>query len=492
MSRMTPLAGGGKGQHDTRENKKEKRAGRTVSIACLLLAASINRNKLRRSLHRFFIEDPLTPVQVLCVVAMTLVIMIYGSLITNASERWAVLVGGRVVAVSSHRGELEDILRNRIYFGAREGHTLHKVIIRPASWGEGPVLSGRYLEESLARALGAQEKGTALVVNGDIKLVVASRDAANQLLETLKEQHSIPGADVRLVEKVVYKEVWVPAGEILSLREALEFAGNGGRRLEQYSVRAGDTLWDIAARKGIPVEELQAANPGLTPETLQVGQVLKLSRTEPLINVLATVVRTEKRELPFVEERRRDNRMLRGQQRVVQAGKPGVEEVTYRLAYLNGRLVNNEVLERKVLEEPRPRVVAVGSRVLLASRSGASGSLAWPAVGAIGSPHGPRWGRLHAGVDITAGSGAPVRSAEAGRVIRAGWNGGYGLMVDVYHGDGVVTRYAHLSRIEVRVGQRVERGQLLGRVGSTGNTTGPHLHFEVWINGRPVDPARFL
>jgi murein DD-endopeptidase MepM/ murein hydrolase activator NlpD len=106
----------------------------------------------------------------------------------------------------------------------------------------------------------------------------------------------------------------------------------------------------------------------------------------------------------------------------------------------------------------------------------------------------PFFGRaaLHTGIDLRDDYGAPVRATAAGIVVFAGANGGYGQMVEVDHGSGVVTRYAHLSAIAANVGQQVEPGAVLGRLGSTGRSTGPHLHYEVRIDGEPVDPARFL
>ncbi|WP_120716008.1 M23 family metallopeptidase [Tsuneonella amylolytica] len=96
--------------------------------------------------------------------------------------------------------------------------------------------------------------------------------------------------------------------------------------------------------------------------------------------------------------------------------------------------------------------------------------------------------RMHSGIDLAAAAGSPVAAPAAGIVSFANWNGGYGLLVTVEHGNGVQTRFAHLSRLMVSPGQRVERGQLLGLVGSTGRSTGPHLHYEVRQSGRPVDP----
>ncbi len=99
---------------------------------------------------------------------------------------------------------------------------------------------------------------------------------------------------------------------------------------------------------------------------------------------------------------------------------------------------------------------------------------------------------LHAGIDFRAASGTAIRAAGAGTVVRAGWNGGYGRMVEVDHGNGLTTRYAHMSKIRAREGQKVETGDIVGEVGSSGRSTGPHLHYEVRRNGDPVDPLRFL
>lgn len=112
----------------------------------------------------------------------------------------------------------------------------------------------------------------------------------------------------------------------------------------------------------------------------------------------------------------------------------------------------------------------------------------------FGNRTDPFFGRLalHAGIDFRVGSGTEIRSAGAGTVTTAGRNGGYGNMVEIDHGDGLATRYAHLSKVLVRVGERVEASEIVGLSGTTGRSTGPHLHYEVRRNGKAVDPMRFL
>jgi murein DD-endopeptidase MepM/ murein hydrolase activator NlpD len=99
---------------------------------------------------------------------------------------------------------------------------------------------------------------------------------------------------------------------------------------------------------------------------------------------------------------------------------------------------------------------------------------------------------MHSGIDFRAEQGSPVRAGGPGRVVAAEYSGGYGNMVEIDHGGGITTRYAHLSQMSVQEGQQVGAGQIIGRVGSTGRSTGPHLHYETRIDGDAVDPQRFL
>jgi murein DD-endopeptidase MepM/ murein hydrolase activator NlpD len=115
-----------------------------------------------------------------------------------------------------------------------------------------------------------------------------------------------------------------------------------------------------------------------------------------------------------------------------------------------------------------------------------------PANGPLSSLFGARWGTHHYGIDIAAPYGSTVRAASAGKVVRAGWYGGYGMIVIIDHGNGVTTRYGHNSQLLVEEGDVVEAGQPISKVGSTGYSTGPHCHFEVRIDDKPLDPIPFM
>ncbi len=121
-----------------------------------------------------------------------------------------------------------------------------------------------------------------------------------------------------------------------------------------------------------------------------------------------------------------------------------------------------------------------------------SGKLIYPVNGTLTSPFGSRWGRLHAGLDIAVPTGTPVHAADSGTVRYAGWMSGYGNYTCVQHTSTLSTCYAHQNSISVKVGQSVRQGQVMGQSGNTGNSTGPHMHFEVRSNGTPVDPMGYL
>lgn len=149
-------------------------------------------------------------------------------------------------------------------------------------------------------------------------------------------------------------------------------------------------------------------------------------------------------------------------------------------------------LESLEKEQAKVQASLAGVAAPTGSFKGTGGPLSMPVNGTFSSPFGYRWGRLHAGVDIAAAEGTPIHAADSGRVVIAGWTGGYGNYTCVQHSASMTTCYAHQSRYGTSVGANVRRGQLIGYVGNTGHSFGAHLHFEVRINGTPQDPTGYL
>ncbi|MEW6273830.1 MAG: peptidoglycan DD-metalloendopeptidase family protein [Bacillota bacterium] len=459
-------------------------------------------SKLKEMLSKFrgkldFQEEPLDHVQVIGIAGFIIFLMMISAILANENRPWAVRLGGRVVAVVADKNAAQaafaELLSERARAFGQPVSIAERITFERAGKTDGPAVDINLFKEILAREVEVSTRATAILINGKKALVVPDQETAERLLASLKEQYAsgFPG-QAAFAEDVRLQTVNADVNEILTFEKAFSLIAKGTREKQTYTVKDGDTLWGIANAFRLDLEKLLAMNPGLSPDRLQVGQTINLSAYSPLINVIVTGKITVKEEIPFPVEEREDNSLYKGQHRLVQQGSPGEKEVTYAVTYKNGLEESRQALSEEVLRKPTAQIVAKGSRLLLAARSGGSGRLGWPAAGPVVSPFGWRGREFHAGIDIGADTGAPVWAAESGRVIRAGWYGGYGKCVDINHGGGVVTRYAHLSAISVGIGEQVSRGQLIGRVGSTGYATGPHLHFEVIADGRPLNPVQFL
>ncbi len=163
-----------------------------------------------------------------------------------------------------------------------------------------------------------------------------------------------------------------------------------------------------------------------------------------------------------------------------------------RVAAEEARLAAQRAADLAAGRVPEETAVNRADAQLLSAPPTPVGSLIWPVQGVMTSGFGPRWGRQHNGLDLAANTGTNVIAAGAGQVLSAGFSGGFGNLVLIDHGGGLVTAYAHLNAINVRSGQQVSAGNSVGTVGSTGNSTGPHLHFETRVNGVAYNPLQYL
>jgi murein DD-endopeptidase MepM/ murein hydrolase activator NlpD len=423
-------------------------------------------------------------------------VVLVSSVWSAKNGTWAVSVDGQPVARVFCFEDVQQALSSlHVQYGEAEveaARTRVKVA-QVGVDGDIPLVGPDELEHRLAEALGLAQNATALYIDGKKQFVFADRATALRFLERVKKSYTVEdGAEAKFLEEIRLAAVKVHRDEVIDLERAVRLAREDIENVTEYKIREGDTLWDIARMHDLTVDALLASNPGLQENAvLRIGEPLVIAREKPLLTVVTTAHVVENREIPYQTVVRRDPNMPAGQRKVLEPGRPGQEEVTYLVIRQNGRLVAKERLEAREIKAPVTRVEVSGSKIVLASRAG-SGQLAWPVRGTVVSPFGMRYGRLHSGIDIAAGTGTPVVAAEGGRVIRCGWHGGYGICIDISHGGGVVTRYAHLSRTAVSVGREVQRGQRIGAVGSTGNSTGPHLHFEVIINGQPQNPLNYL
>ncbi|NLU49532.1 MAG: M23 family metallopeptidase [Syntrophomonadaceae bacterium] len=411
----------------------------------------------------------------------------------------AVYVNGKLVCVARDEAPVKREINKICEAGKRElGHQVsiqsqveYKTVLVPRE----SVVKDSQIPEFLARRMNLKTTGFAIVVNGKTVVTVGSRDIARQVLDDLKAKYSSCKPEEKLVsiafaEKVRVKETEVPLSQVVSRDKALSILETGTDTPLIYEVKEGDSLWLIARRHNMHVVDIKAAN-RLEGERLEPGQKLTLYATEPFINVLTTVQGNRTEKIPYhtrvITDRSKSSVIVK------QEGKEGEKRVTYRATRKNGSTVEVETIAEKIVEQAVDRVIVKGQRVRIASSRGGGGSgiLSWPLFGHINSYFGSRGGS-HKGVDIDGKTGDPIRAADSGRVVFAGRSGGYGLMVEINHGNGVITRYAHCSKLLVGVGERVSKGEVIARVGSTGRSTGPHLHFEVISQGAQRNPLKYL
>lgn len=374
----------------------------------------------------------------------------------------------------------------------------NKVVIEDVSNLKDATVTKEELVKILATNLKWVNQATAININGEPRLYVATPEDGEEVLNKLKEEFTVDTEDKELLSlgfdrEVTFTSVDVNFEDLVDPQRAVSLILNGTDKIETYQVKKGDTLWDIAYGNNMTVSELKDANPELEKDILSIGQELKLVKTEPMLNIVTTLKFTKEESIPFDTKYISNSDLWRGQSSVKESGKSGKQIVTYKVTEKNGIEYEKEILKKEVLEEPKTKVVYQGTKVMVASRGGGgNGQLAWPLRGRITSSYGGRRLGYHTGIDIDGVTGDPVFAAGNGTVISAGWSGNYGYCIDVDHGDGLSTKYAHLSKINVKIGQKVSRGGLLGKVGNTGRSYGSHLHFEVRVNGNHTNPIKYL
>ncbi|MCF8022294.1 MAG: peptidoglycan DD-metalloendopeptidase family protein [Clostridiales bacterium] len=352
-----------------------------------------------------------------------------------------------------------------------------------------PVTSKEDLLKILDEEVNFITRGAAVKIDGEEKFYFKNDELADSFINKLKDKYSInSNGEVNIIQdvKIINEEVKVKS--INSVKEALQLVVKGEAKQKIHVVEKNDTLWGIARNHNTTVEKIKELNPELS-DILQLGAKVVISSTEPLLNVQCTYEINNEETIPFKTKYKMDSNLAVGKRQVIQQGKQGKKKVTYQVMAENGDVVGKESINEVVLQPAKPRIINKGTKLMFSSRSG---GLIWPVTGPISSGFGMRWGKMHSGIDIAAQYGKSVCATAPGEVTRVEWLSGYGRLIEVNHGNGIRTRYAHLSAFGVNIGQKISQGQFLGKVGETGHATGPHLHFEIRINGVAKNPLNYL
>ncbi len=236
-----------------------------------------------------------------------------------------------------------------------------------------------------------------------------------------------------------------------------------------HTVVEGDTLWDIAEQFGVSLDTVIGANPDINPNTLKVGQVIKVLSVDGVlhtvksgdtVSALAAKYKVDQAVILRANALSDPNQLQPGQQLIIPGATP---VIVHKVTLSSGGSTTVSAKFRRPVDG-----------------------------GFISSGYGWRSGSFHQGIDIAVPYSRSIYASRSGKVIFAGWRGGYGNAVIISHGDGITTLYGHVSKLLVSYGQWVDAGQVIARVGSTGNSTGPHVHFEIRINGSTVNPRDLI
>lgn len=350
-----------------------------------------------------------------------------------------------------------------------------------------------------------------LIVDGKVVGYAADQATADQVLAHVKEKYSgvpvqaqkkaavaaaslsAPAASSPIKEVAFKEDVQteldsVTAAQVLPADKLEELLEKGTFKQMTHTVVEGDCIGCIAKQYGITTKDIYANNPGITENTLlQLGQQINVTAIRPYVTVQVKENVSQKETIAYTTQINNNDKLPKGETKVIQEGRDGSKLVQYEVTKENGQVVDRKIVKQDVIAQPVAKIVERGTKVI---PSRGTGRLSWPAGGYISSGFGQRWGRLHKGIDIA--GGGSVLAADNGRVTFAGWDGDYGKAVIIDHGNGMETLYGHMSVINVKVGEVVSQGKKIGVKGSTGDSTGVHLHFEVHVNGKLQNPMRYL
>ncbi|MCL1816330.1 MAG: peptidoglycan DD-metalloendopeptidase family protein [Clostridiales bacterium] len=346
-------------------------------------------------------------------------------------------------------------------------------------------------------------KAVAVCVNGQPVMHVANEAVARDALELVRSEYREDGImddDINTLEQISVMASNVLPEQICNVWEAANMLLYGKTEVQRHYIETeGETFEYIANRYSLQVDDIKQANPAVDPTNMAVGEAILLTQFKPLISVQIKRMVVSREETPFETELRDSSDLPRGVSVVIEEGAPGENEVTTEVIERNGVVVAQNRVSSVSVVDPVTKVVERGVRMTVAvNRSAAAtvnlgnGTLGWPSNGDISSRYGYRSMGYHSGLDIASPMGSPVVAAEFGTVVFAQYQGSYGNLVKIDHGGGLETWYSHLQAYAVSVGSKVERGDMVGTVGRTGRTTGPHVHFEVRVNGAHCNPLLFL
>jgi len=355
-------------------------------------------------------------------------------------------------------------------------------------------------DKIIQQSNGIIEEASGLYVNGDLIGAVKSSADLRFILQNIlnKVRGSDKTATATFSQNVETINGLFPTTTIMTTDAMSNLISGTSKSAVTYTVKEGDTATSIAKANNTTISELNKINNNQLGDNLMPGDLINLNVAVPMLDVEMVKTVTYQVPLSYQTITEKDDSQYTDYSKQKTAGVSGVQQCVDKVYYVNGAESKRDIVSRTVVTPSIDKVVVTGTkkRPRFSGVGESSGSLMWPvpSLHMIATYFAYRWGSFHYGIDISGGGayGRTIVAADGGTVVEAGWSNGYGNCVKIKHGHGLVTLYGHASKLLVSSGQRVSKGQSIALVGSTGNSTGPHCHFEVIKNGTKVNPLGYV
>lgn len=348
----------------------------------------------------------------------------------------------------------------------------------------------------LSASGGAIGEATAVYIDGSLQFVTQDGDHLRSYLESVKQPYedaSDPNVRVSFVHDISLVDGLYLQASMVSYSDILSVLNEGGGA-RTYTAAEGDTVQTVLDATGVAWDSLAALNPELTGTDQELAggtEVITGVQSPNLLQV--KVIRRESytSEIPYDTVETQSSEYDFGETVVTSAGQNGLQEITQDITYIDGVQTEISTVSVETLQEPVSEYVTKGTHLKSGMTANyGSGEWMWPVPQYT---YVSRWmSSFHKGADICAAYGTPIYASDSGVVVTAGYHYSYGNYVVIDHGNGWTTLYGHMSALGCSSGQAVERGEVIGYVGSTGNSTGNHCHFEMHHNGTLVSARNFF
>ncbi len=469
---------------------------KNIEYTATLLTDRIRSSRYMNAVNRMWHEFKLKIVggTLTAVVAVALCLVVNA---LNWGLGYEVIVDGENIGLVTDKSTTFEAIENvkeRLtgYFGESSDYSKEPIFVRRIV-DKDKVATKSALENALLSNIDTMVEAYSVYIDGEQLFGVSSEEAAEWVFAKYKQkflgEEISDDMAVDFCEDVRVEKEFVHIAMLQTPENALEVLSGTEAELGSYTVRADDTLWDIAEKYDTTVEHILAMNEDIT-DNIKEGMKLKIEEAVPRLSVrsVQTVSLTE--PVPYEVEKIKDDSLYEGRTVVSQKGVEGSARVLAKVTKINGVQVEKSVLESETVTQPIAQVEKIGTKKRPPTTG--SGTFIKPTYGTLTSRYGRRWNRSHKGIDIGGSYNSPIKAADGGVVTYAGWMSGYGNYVVINHENGYQTAYGHCASLNVKVGDRVAKGDLIAKMGNTGRSTGTHLHFEVRKNGEYVNPLSYV